>query len=182
MYNKKMENKTHTNQTKESLLKSAHGFEAQLVPFFAKFPHIPENGRKVIADIMPWLALIFGIIGLLVLLGAGALTTLLAIPALFTGSIWVITTFFIVLLGIFSVVLQLLAVNPLKAKMKKGWNYIFYGLLIGVVSTIVSVIGAVGTTSSMYAGASAVSSLVSGALSFLIGGWLLFEIRDHFKS
>lgn len=176
-----MENKTHTNNTKESLLKSAHGFEAQLLPFFAKFPHIPEGGRKVIADIVPWLALIFGIIELLVLLGAGALTTLLAIPALFTGNVWVITTFVTVLLGLFSAILQLLAVNPLKAKMKKGWNYIFYVLLIGVVSTIVSIIGTTLTTSALYAGAGIVSSLISGALGFLIGGWLLFEIRDQFK-
>jgi hypothetical protein len=177
-----MENKIHTRSVKESLLESAHGFETKLIPFFAKFPHIPESGRKVLVDIVPWLALIFGIIGLLVLLGAGALTTILAIPALFTGNVWVITTFITVLLGILSAVLQLLAVNPLKAKMKKGWNYIFYGLLIGVVSSVVSVVSATLTTSVLYAGTSVVSSLISGALGFLIGGWLLFEIRDHFKA
>ena len=172
---------TQTNKAKESLLNSAHGFEAQLIPFFAKFPHIPEGGRKVIADISPWIALIFGIIGLLGLLGAGALMTLLAIPALLTGGIWVIVGFVTTLLGLAAVILQLLAVSPLKARMKKGWNYLFYGVLIGVVSTIISVIGGV-VGASVYAGAGAVSSLVSGALGFLIGGWILFEIRDQYKA
>lgn len=176
-----MENKTHTNQTKESLLKSAHGFESQLLPFFAKFPHIPEGGRKVIAEIVPWLALIFGILGILGLLSAGVITTLLAIPTLFTGSMWVIVSFITILLSLFAVVLQLMAVNPLRAKMKKGWNYIFYGFLISVISTLVSVVAAMMSVS-MYAGAGVVSSLVSSALGFLIGGWLLFEIRDHFKA
>lgn len=171
----------NTNNTKESLLKSAHGFEAQLLPFFAKFPHIPEGGRKVIADISPWLALIFGILGLLGLLGAGALMTLLAIPALLTGGIWVIVGFITTLLGLAAVILQLLAVSPLRARMKKGWNYLFYGILIGALSTIISVIGGV-ISASAYAGAGAVSSLVSGALSFLIGGWILFEIRDQYKA
>lgn len=175
-----MEN-TQTNKAKESLLSSAHGFEAQLIPFFAKFPHIPEGGRKVIADISPWIALIFGILGVIGLLGEGALMTLIAIPALMTGGVWVIVGFITALLGLASVVLQLLAVNPLKARIKKGWNYLFYGVLIGVVSTIISVIGGV-VGASAYAGASAVSSLVSGALGFLIGGWILFEIRDQYKA
>ena len=171
----------NTNKTKESLLNSAHGFEAQLVPFFAKFPHIPESGRKVIADISPWIALIFGVLGLLVLLGAGALMTLLAIPMLLTGGISVVIGFVTTILGLAAAILQLLAVSPLKTRMKKGWDYLFYGVLIGTVSTIVSVIGGV-VGASVYAGAGAVSSLVSGALSFLIGGWILFEIRDQYKA
>lgn len=171
----------NTNQTKESLLKRAHGVEAQLVPFFAKFPHIPEGGRKVLVDIVPWLALIFGIIGALVLLGAGGLMTLLAIPALLTGNIWIITTFLTTAISLVTVVLQILAFTPLKERMKKGWNYLFYGLLLGVLSTIVSVVGGA-LAASIYSGAGAVSSLISGAVAFIIGGWLLFEVRDHFRA
>ena len=171
----------NTNQTKESLLKHAHGLEAQLVPFFAKFPHIPEGGRKVLADIIPWLALIFGILGLIALLGAGGIMTLLAIPALLTGNVWIITTFVTTAIGLVATILQLLAFNPLKARMKKGWNYLFYGLLLGALSTVVSVIGGA-LAASIYSGAGAVSSLISGAIGFIIGGWLLFEARDQYKA
>lgn len=177
-----MENKTHTSQAKESLLQSAHGFEAQLISFFAKFPHIPENGRKVIADIAPWIALIFGILGILGLLAGGVIATFLALPTLFTGSIWGIIGFISLLISIVIAILQLLAVTPLMAREKKGWNYLFYGLLLGVLSVILSIIGATLTTSSVYVGAGVVNSFVSGVISFLIGGWLLFEIRDQFKA
>lgn len=173
-----MENTNQTNgMSKESLMQHAQGFEAKLEPFFAKFPHIPEGGRKVIADISPWIALIFGILGLLGLLGAGALMTLLAIPALLAGGVWVITGFITTVIGLISVVLQLMAFSPLKARLKKGWNYIFYGVLLGALSTIISVVG--GLLSASAAGA--VSSLVGGAIGFLIGGWLLFEIRSQYK-
>ncbi len=178
-----MENTNQTNtMSKDSLLKHVHGIEAWLEPFFAKFPHIPENGRKVIADIAPWIALVFGILGLFALLGAGALMTLLAIPLLLTGGVWVVVGFITTLLGLAAVILQLLAFNPLKARMKKGWNYLFYGLLLGVLSTIISVVGSVMSASTMYSNMHGTSSLVSGVISFLIGGWLLFEIRSQYKA
>lgn len=173
---------TQTNKTKESLLSSAHGFEAKLIPFFAKFPHIPEGGRKVIADISPWIALVFGILGLFALLGAGALMTLFAIPMLLTGGIWVVVGFITTLLGLVSVILQLLAFNPLKLRMKKGWNYLYYGLLLGAISTIISVVGSTVSASMMYSNMHGISSLISGVISFLIGGWILFEVRDQYKA
>lgn len=171
----------NTNQTggmsKEALMQHAHGFEAKLEPFFAKFPHIPEGGRKVIADIVPWLALIFGILGLLGLFTAGALMALFAIPALLTGGIWVITGFITTVIGLITVILQLMAFTPLKARMKKGWNYIFYGVLLGALSTIITVVGGVLSMSTV----NATSSLIGGIVGFLIGGWLLFEIKNQYK-
>lgn len=178
-----MENTNQTNtMSKDSLLKHVHGIEAWLEPFFAKFPHIPENGRKVITDIAPWIALVFGVLGLLGLLTAGSLMTLFAIPLLLTGGVWVIIGFITTLLGLAAVILQLLAFNPLKARMKKGWNYLFYGLLLGVLSTIISVVGSAMSASTMYSNMHGTSSLVSGGISFLIGGWLLFEIRSQYKA
>lgn len=106
--------------------------------------------------------------------------TLLAIPALLTGNIWIITTFITTAIGLVATILQLLAFTPLKVRMKKGWNYLFYGLLLGALSTIVSVIGSA-FAASIYSGAGAVSSLISGAIGFIIGGWLLFEVREQYK-
>ena len=172
---------TQTNKAKESLLNSAHGFEAQLIPFFAKFPHIPEGGRKVIADISPWIALIFGILSLLAILTGTALMALLAIPLLLTGGITVIVGFITAILSLAATILQLLAFNPLKARAKKGWNFLFYGVLIGVVSTLVTVVGGI-LSAPVYGITGAIPTLIGGALGFLIGGWILFEIRDQYKA
>lgn len=175
-----MEN-TNTNSqggmSKEALMGHAEGFEAKLEPFFAKFPHIPEGGRKVLVDIAPWLAIIFGILGISTLIGTGALMTIFAIPTLLTGGVWVITGFITAIIGLITVIFQIMAFDPLEKHLKKGWNYLFYGVLLGALSTIISVVGGLAT---MYT-ASAVSSLVGGALAFLVGGWLLFEIRSHYK-
>lgn len=177
-----MENTNQTNtMSKDSLLKQVHGIEAYLLPLFAKLPHIPEGGRKILADITPWLALIFGILGLFNLLVENRIMILLEIPALLTGNVWIITGFITTALGLIVTVLELLAFNPLKAHMKKGWNYLFYGLLLGALSTIVSVVGGA-LSASIYSGAGAVSSLIGGAIGFVIGGWLLFEIRDQYKA
>lgn len=176
-----MEN-TQTQNAKENLMKSAHGIEARLVPFFAQFPHIPEGGRKVIADISPWIALVFGIISLLVLLGGGLMGTIFAMPMILSNGVWAIISFLGLLLSLVVTILQLFAVTPLKARMKKGWNYIFYGMLIAALSTLLSVAGYATNSLGHMGGFGVLPSLVSGAVSFLITGWILFEIRDQYKA
>lgn len=45
--------------------------ENQLVDVFAKAPHLPQNIRDILITIAPWLALIFGILGIISLLAIG---------------------------------------------------------------------------------------------------------------
>lgn len=46
-------------------------FEDQLVDVFAKVPHLPQNIRDILITLAPWLALIFGILGIVSLLALG---------------------------------------------------------------------------------------------------------------
>ncbi len=168
------------NKATQDALNMAHGFEKTLVGFFAQFPHIPEGGRKFLTQIVPWLALIggvFGIIGFIGLLGLGAVAgsfgAMTGIHGMMNGGVYGIVLLVSAVLGLVVAILELLAFTPLQAGMKKGWNFLFYGLLIGAISTIVNILG-----SAMYG--YAIGSFIGGVLSFLIGGWLLFEIRSHF--
>ena len=52
--------------------------ETWMVPLFAKAPHLPESARQTLAKIAPWLALIFGILGLFGILSAGILSSMFA--------------------------------------------------------------------------------------------------------
>ena len=45
--------------------------ENQLVDVFAKAPHLPQNIRDILITLVPWLALIFGILGIVSLLALG---------------------------------------------------------------------------------------------------------------
>lgn len=168
------------NKGVQDALNIAHKFEKTLVEFFAQFPHIPEGGRKVLAQIAPWLALVggvFGVIGFIGLLGLGSVVgtfgVATGIQGMLSGGIFGIVLLISAIFGLAVAILELLAFTPLKGGMKKGWNFLFYGLLIGAISTIVNVIG-----SAAYG--YGVGSLIGGVLGFLIGGWILFEVRSHF--
>lgn len=167
---------TTENKGVQDALNMAHGFEKTLEGFFKQFPHIPEGGRKVIADILPWVALVFGVLGVIGSLVGGALTGLAAMFLSIGALIGLIT----VVISLAISILEILAFQPLKEKMKKGWNYLYYGLLLSALSAIVSVTGSIlSMGGTLYVGG-VMAGLIGGALGFIIGGWILFEVRSHF--
>ena len=145
--------------------KKMAALEKWMAPLFAKFPHLPESARQTIANIAPWLALIFGILGLLALLSAGAVASLLSVASVFLLAqgyaplILLIT----LLASLIACGLDLLAFNPLRARLKKGWSYLFYGTVLTTAATLVE----------MVFGGGSLGALVGA----LIGFWLLFEVR-----
>ena len=56
-----------------------------MAPLFAKSPHIPESGRQTLAKIAPWLALVFGVLGLFAILSAGSLMSYFSFSLLGMG-------------------------------------------------------------------------------------------------
>lgn len=160
-----------TEQTKQQVKTAMSGLEARLEPMFKNAPHIPENGRKVIVDIVPWLVLIFGILGVIGLFASGIMAlfvTLLtggwALPFLF-GS------FVPMLFSGIAIVLTLMAFPGLQAKTKSGWNLVFYSTVVNAIGGIVSVFGGY-----VYMG-----SLVGAIIGAIVSFWLLFEIRSYYK-
>src|SRR3989338_5591194 len=166
-----------TNTTPEGLIESAHGIEAVLANLYKNFPHLPKTARKVLADIAPWLALISGLFGLLSLMTYGAIMS--SMFAL--GGVIMILGITALVLGIIGSVLQLLAFNPLRARERKGWNFLFYSALIGALSVILSFSTSMMTLST-YGRASGLSAFLSTTIGYLIAGWLLFEIRKQFRN
>ncbi len=177
----------NNDNTRDGLAGSAHGIEASLANLFENFPHIPDGGRKVIADIAPWLALISGIFGLLGLVTAGNIFSMFG-SSRFSGlDIGLIIALAAIALSLIASVFQLLSFNPLREKMKKGWNFLYYGFLLSALSSVLTVAGSMvsifgSSYVSSYVKASGLSSLIGLVVWFLIGGWLLFEIRKEFRS
>lgn len=138
-------------------------FENQLVDVFTKAPHLPQNIRDILITLAPWLALIFGILGIVSLLALGWLWVLLTIVTL-GASIWIVIH---VLIGLASAGLALWAYSGLKEGLKSGWDKLFWSQIISAIGIIISIFG------STFSGWS--------LIGVLIGFYLLFEIRSHYK-
>lgn len=151
--------------------------------FTKKVPALPENIKKFIVEWSPWFALIGGVLTLWAAwtlwqwahvaddlinwsnrlsesLGGGTVST-----SSMTAGIWLA----IAVLAL-QAVLYLLAFPGLRDRKKSGWNLLFYGMIVNVVYGVVVVFTDYGGVSSLF------GTLVGTA----IGGYVLFQVRDHY--
>jgi hypothetical protein len=143
--------------------------EAQLAPVFASAPHLPPHVRTTIAEFAPWVALIVGIIGLFGIIPALMATFFVAsFPLAPMMGGWYPAAIVSLLCGAVSSVLCLLAFPPLRKRQKKGWNLLFYSSTLSAVSSVVTLIFA--------------ASGFMGIIGAVIGYWLLFEVRELYRS
>ena len=142
--------------------------ESWLAPIFAKAPHIPQSARDTLVSFAPWLAIVFGILGLGTLFSIGAFATLFSPLILLAGGFGGILVFVNILLSLGASVFDILAFKPLQDHKKKGWNFLFYGTVLSALSGILGILF--------------MSSGAEGILGTLVGLWLLFEIRPAYKA
>ena len=158
---------------------SLHKLEDMVEKWLKPLPHLPENWRKWLAENAWWLTLIGVILSVLVifmLLGPILFVTAVTTSVygvvvaethagLYMVAIWVSLALMVVV-----TIIEAFAVSPLKALSKKGWDLLFLSLAIGVASSVVSAVLNV-----------SIMSLISAAISAIIGSYVLFEVRSHFK-
>jgi hypothetical protein len=154
------------NGAQDKAKEAMHGLEAWLAPLFEKLPHIPQGGREWIVSVSPYIALVFGVLGIISLLGASGIGIIASVLTLGLAVPMMIS----IVISLVSAVLLLMAFPGLKARTKKGWNLVFY-------SEVISVAGGVITAFTMTYG----SSIVGTAIGALIGFYILFEIRSYYK-
>jgi phosphoglycerol transferase MdoB-like AlkP superfamily enzyme len=150
--------------------KHVSALESSLATLFAKTPHLPHNIVEILVVIAPWLALLFGVLGVIALIPMLMLIPMASFSAPMMGAVaaygWypmMIVGFFA---GIVSTILNFLAFSPLLKRMKKGWNLLFYSTLLSVVVTLVQIVF----------GSSGALSIIGS----LVGLWLLFEVRGQY--
>ncbi|NOS68185.1 MAG: hypothetical protein HOO67_07575 [Candidatus Peribacteraceae bacterium] len=149
----------------------ATALENALAPIFEKLPHLPKEARDTLVVIAPWLALVFGALGLFAVLSAlSTLPMLLSMPFAMAamGGSWYMPMLLAMLICGVSAVLDLLAFKPLSAHKKTGWNLLFYGTLLSVLSSIINMVFGFGG--------------FTGLIGAVIGFWLLFEVRGHYSA
>lgn len=131
---------------------------AVLEKFYKQIPNLPDSIREVLVKIAPWLALVFGILGVIVGLGALGLSPLALLGGLDASFIVLLTG----VVAIVASILMLMAFPKLQKRQYKGWELLFWSEVVSVVSAIISI-------------------SVGSILGILIGFYLLFQIKNYYK-
>lgn len=173
----------------DKIMDTVHKLEKSIEEWLKPLPHLPNDWRQWIAKNVWWIVLIgviLSVIGGLMLIGAvftamGAIATVntvysslgVNVAPLYNGW-WYAATIASLIFLVITVVINALAITPLKAQSKKGWNLLFLTFLVGVVSSIVSIVLNITTFN-------VVGSVIGGVIGVVISAYFLFEIRSYFK-
>jgi hypothetical protein len=163
-----------------------HKLQNDIEGWLKPLPHLPTEWRKWIANNVWWIVLvgvILSAIGALVAIGAlltamtvvGTATSILGVAVVQTYTGWwyaaaVASLVFLVI----TLVINAMAITPLKAHSKKGWDLLFLSFLVNVISAVVGVVLNITT-------ASVVGSIIGGVIGVVISAYFLFEIHSYFK-
>lgn len=134
---------------------------------YAKLPALPKGVNEFIVTVAPWLALIFGVLAVFSGLGAfGILTALAPVATVAGAGQYAFTGLIAALILLVQGGIDLWAFPSLKARKVMGWNLMFYSLLLGVVSSVVTL---------------NVGSVVGGVVGALIGYYFLYQVKSYYK-
>lgn len=130
---------------------------------YSQLPPLPKAWDEVIVKITPWVALVFGILGVLAALAAVGVLTFLSPFVAMGGGIGAATSGVIgSVLALVSSALLLAAFPGTKANKMSGWNMLFYSEAVSLVSSVVYF-------------------SVGGVVGVLIGLYILFQIKSYYK-
>lgn len=139
-------------------------FVDTLEEWFSKLPALPVSIKEILVQIAPWLALIFGILGVVGSIAATGLLTVLSPFAALGGGLG-LTLGGIVgsLIALAGSVLMVMAFPGLRDRKAIGWRWSFWSETVSVVGSILGL------------------NLVGAVLGALIGYYLLFQIKGYYK-
>ena len=148
--------------------------ETVMAGWVKDFPHLPASATKWIAVNAWWLVLIgviIGAVGILVALGlTGAGSVFIAvIGSPIVGGAVLLNSLVTLAFSGLAVVLEAIAIKPLKTLQKKGWDLVFLATLVMTAGGVVSGVLVFD-----------LSSILTSLLGLAISGYFLFEVRSHF--
>jgi len=149
---------------------SAMGIIAKLEKSFAGLPHLPKGVVNFLVIIVPWLALLGGIFGVLGGLSSVFSTNRFGFTAEVMKLVGINPTYFVMtgLIQIVSGALLLMAFTHLKQRHLTGWIYLFWNTALSIVQVGVGII---------FLGMGSVVGLIVG---LAIGYYLLFEVKSQY--
>lgn len=144
---------------------SSNALVVTMQSWFDKAPALPANVREVIVNITPYIALIFGVLGVCGALAGVGLLSAFAPLAMFGGVSGMSSyggSFVAAVIWLVSSALLLAAFPGTRAKKMSGWTLLFWSEVVSLVGSVVAL------------------SIVSGLIGALIGFYLLFQIKSYY--
>lgn len=134
---------------------------------YAKLPALPKGATDFIVNIAPWLSLIFGVLSILVGVSAfGFLAVLSPFAAVAGAGAYAITGLLSSLVLLVQGVIMIVAFPSLKKRGQRGWNLLFWSLILSVVSSVLSL---------------NVFGVVQSVVGALIGYYFLYQMKSYYK-
>ncbi len=151
--------------------------------FGEKAPKLPEGGKKFLVEYIPYLALVGAIFSVINAWGlwnaARAASSIVnwanelsrayggssVTTSHFTVWVWLAIAFTLA-----NAVLYFIAYSPLKARLKRGWEYLFYIALLGIGYAIVT----------LFVDGRGFGSFLGSLVGAAVGFWFLFQIRPAY--
>ena len=130
--------------------------------FFKKAPQLPVNIREVLVKIAPWIALIFGLLGVLAGLGLLGVSPIAALDGAQSSLFLVVSG----ILTIISSVLLLMAFPKLQKHQYAGWRFLFWSRVVSIISSLIGITA---------------GSIIWVVIGALIGLYILFQIKSYYK-
>jgi hypothetical protein len=126
-----------------------------------KAPALPENVKGVLVTFAPWITIIVLVLSLPALLAIFGLGSMFpyAMFGVRLGMAYYISLLFLLI----TVVLQAMSIQGLMAKSKRGWNLVFYSILVNAIYSLLT---------------GNVAGLIIGSLISL---YIAFQIRSYYK-
>ncbi|MFN3850451.1 MAG: hypothetical protein ACK4NY_13530 [Spirosomataceae bacterium] len=133
--------------------------EKDLLPLFTtKAPfQLPEEWKDLIVKISPWIMLI--LVPLILLgIGVGAIASIFSTFTL--NPRWSVS----VLISIAAMICSLLSIKGLFDRKREGWVWSYYAFGLNILADLIGF------------------NIIGGIISFLIGGFFLFQIRERYTA
>ncbi len=130
--------------------------------YYVKLPKFPKGLNNFIVSVSPWLALIFGALAI----SAGVLSLMSPFAVIVGLHGYAVTVFISLIILLVQGVIELLAFSPLRGRKIRGWNLMFYSLMLSLISSIVTL---------------NVFSVLNSILGVLIGYYILYQIKSYYK-
>jgi len=136
---------------------------------------IPENGRKVLADIIPWITLLYVIISFFAMGLAMIFNIFAVIGSIFSADIFF--ALFSLLATVVFVVFVALAAFSIPGLLKKtaqGWKLLFYSEVVYAVYIVLNFLGSPGIGTFF--------GIIWSLFLVLAVLYLIFQIKNYFKN
>jgi hypothetical protein len=156
-----------------------HKTEKMMVEQFSKVPfHLPTDVRRWLGENIWWLMIVGVVLSALAIVNLiqaifllGAITAFSGVLAPLSGMALVSTWVSIIQLVVM-IILGLIAIKPLRAKTKRGWDLMLIMMLVGLLGSVLSIV----------VGGSIIAAVFSALLTIAIGGYFLTEVRIEFRA